>query len=174
MRAGVALGSNLHNRLGLLHEACRHLQSLHETGGPFLRSRVYETEPVDCPPGSPPFFNAVVEFSTLLPPLDLLSRLQDIEVALGRPRDHAFHAPRTIDLDLLYLEQMAFILPGLTLPHPRIGERLFVLCPLADVAPERILPGWACPVREILGKFPESRRPSAVADLFSPTNHHHE
>ena len=163
MRVGVALGSNLAQRLDLLRKACRHLQALHDGSGPFLRSRIYETEPIDCPPGSPAFLNAAVEFSSCSPPLDLLVELQRIEIALGRPRNHGFHAPRTIDLDLLYIDQLAFSLPDLTLPHPRIAERLFVLCPLNDICPDRILPGWTDNIRAHLAAFPS--RPTAVANL---------
>ena len=142
MRVGIALGSNLHERLHLLQAARTHLYAHHEDRGPFLCSRIYETEPMDCPPGSPSFLNAAIEIACTLPPLDLLIRLQSIEQTLGRPREHAFHAPRTIDLDILYYDNLHFTLPELTLPHPRISERPFVLCPLADICPERMLPGW--------------------------------
>jgi 2-amino-4-hydroxy-6-hydroxymethyldihydropteridine diphosphokinase len=141
MRAGIALGSNLGDRLHFLEEARRRLFSLHEGPGAFLCSQIYESDPVDCPDGSASFLNAAIELSTSLPPLDLLAGLQSIEVELGRPKDHAFHGPRSIDLDLLYCDDLQLSHPSLTLPHPRIAERLFVLKPLCDIAPERILPG---------------------------------
>jgi 2-amino-4-hydroxy-6-hydroxymethyldihydropteridine diphosphokinase len=165
MRVGIALGSNLHERLHLLQAARTHLFALHEDHGPFLCSRIYETEPVDCPPGSPCFLNAAIEIACTLPPLDLLARLQSIEQNLGRPREHAFHAPRTIDLDILYYDNLHFTLPELTLPHPRISERAFVLCPLADICPDRILPGWGKSIAVRLAEFPPESLPQAVADF---------
>ena len=165
MRVGIALGSNLHERLHLLQAARTHLYALHEDRGPFVCSRIYETEPMDCPPGSPCFLNAAIEIACTLPPLDLLASLQRIEQALGRPREHAFHAPRTIDLDILYYDNLHFILPELTLPHPRISERAFVLCPLADICPYRILPGWGKSIAACLAEFPAESLPQAVADF---------
>jgi len=163
MRVGIALGSNLDERLHLLRSARLHLQGLHEDRGPFLCSRIYETEPVDCPPGSPLFLNAAIEIACTLPPLDLLAALQRIEQTLGRPKNHAFHAPRTIDLDILYYDNLHFSLPELTLPHPRISERAFVLCPLADICPERILPGWEKSIADRLAEFLPADLPKAVA-----------
>ena len=165
MRAGIALGSNLGDRAARLREARRHLFALHDGSGPFLCSRIYETEPQDCPPGSPAFLNASIELHTALAPLDLLAALQRIEHQLGRPADHAFHAPRTIDLDILYYDNLSFTLPELTLPHPRIAERPFVLQPLADVVPTRILPGQSGTVADLLKKIPADARPSAMADF---------
>jgi 2-amino-4-hydroxy-6-hydroxymethyldihydropteridine diphosphokinase len=163
MRVGIALGSNLHERLHWLQSARLHLQSLHEDRGPFLCSRIYETEPIDCPPSSPLFLNAVIEIACTLPPLDLLDSLQRIEQTLGRPSDHEFHDPRTIDLDILYYDNLYFSLPELTLPHPRITGRPFVLCPLADICPSRILPGWEKSIAERLAEFSSGDLPKAVA-----------
>ena len=165
MRVGIALGSNLDDRLENLRAARRHLFALHEDRGPFLCSRIYETDPVDCPPGSPAFLNAAIELASTIPPLDLLEKLQRLEQILGRPANHAHHAPRTIDLDILYYDNLAFALPELTLPHPRIAERAFVLTPLADVAPDRILPGQRKKISELLKKIPAESKPTAVADF---------
>ena len=160
MRAGIALGSNLGDRAARLREARRHLFALHDGSGPFLCSRIYETEPQDCPPGSPAFLNAAIELHTALAPLDLLAALQRIEHQLGRPADHAFHAPRTIDLDILYLDNLRFVLPELAVPHPRIAERPFVLLPLADIAPNRLLRGFAETPAALATKIPHP--PKAV------------
>ncbi len=141
MRAGIALGSNLGDRLNSLREARRFLFSLHDGPGPFLCSKIYETEPVDCPNDSPRFLNAAIELTTSLAPLELLACLQSIEHKLGRPADHSFHGPRTLDLDLLYCDNLQMSLDALTLPHPGIADRLFVLRPLCDICPDRILPG---------------------------------
>jgi 2-amino-4-hydroxy-6-hydroxymethyldihydropteridine diphosphokinase len=165
MRVGIALGSNLDDRLENLRAARRHLFALHEDRAPFLCSRIYETEPVDCPPGSPAFLNAAIELACTIPPLDLLKKLQRLEQILGRPANHAHHAPRTIDLDILYYDNLAFALPELTLPHPRITERGFVLTPLADIAPDRILPGQRQKISELLMETPAHSKPTAVADF---------
>jgi 2-amino-4-hydroxy-6-hydroxymethyldihydropteridine diphosphokinase len=148
MRIGIALGSNLDDRLALLRSARKRIQSFHEDSGPFLCSRIYETAPADCPPGSPFFLNAALEMSSSLPPLDLLSELQRIEHDFGRPHDHGFHTPRTIDLDILYCDNLAFRLADLELPHPRIFERPFVLFPLIDICPDRILPRKSISIRQ--------------------------
>ncbi len=142
MRAGIALGSNLGNRQAHLTKAVADLKSLHE-GGAFLVSTFHETDPLDCPVDAPLFLNAVVELETSFSPLDLLAKLQDLEVAAGRSREHAFHAPRTLDLDLLYCDEMSLDHPDLKLPHPRITERIFVLAPLAEIRPEMRLTGWS-------------------------------
>ena len=149
MRIGIALGSNLEDRLLNIRTARELLLPLHDPDGPFLSSRIYETCPVDCPEGSLPFLNAVIELSSSLEPLDLLGRLLAIERQLGRPSGHPYHAPRTIDLDLLYCDNVEVSLPTLTLPHPRISERLFVLKPMADVCPDRALNRESCSVREM-------------------------
>lgn len=142
MRAGIALGSNLGDRHAFLNQAILNLKGLHEQGE-FLASSFLETEPQDCPPGSPAFLNAVVELETSLTPLLLLDRLQAFEIGAGRPRDHGFHAPRTLDLDILYCDDLILESPRLQLPHPRIRERNFVLKTLTEIRPDLILPGWS-------------------------------
>jgi 2-amino-4-hydroxy-6-hydroxymethyldihydropteridine diphosphokinase len=165
MRTAVALGSNIEDRLHHLRTARDHLRTLHNDQAPFLASRIYETAPVDCPPGSPAFLNAAIALSTDLPPLDLLAALQHIEQTLGRPRDHAHHAPRTIDLDILFCDNLAFTLPELTIPHPRLAERAFVLAPLADIEPDRILPGHHLTVRQLLATL--ATTPPTIADFLT-------
>jgi len=141
MRAGIALGSNLGERSAILSEAIGHLTEIHEHGD-FLLSSLHETEPMDCPPGSPLFLNGVVELETSLSPMELLHRLQEFEIAAGRPKNHDLNEPRKLDLDLLYCDGMTLNLPELELPHPRITGRLFVLAPLAEIRPDLRLPGW--------------------------------
>jgi len=147
MRAGIALGSNLGDRLGHLREARRRILALHDGSGPFLCSKIYETAPVDCPAGSLPFLNAAIELSTQTPPLDLFAELQQIEIESGRPTEHEYHGPRTLDLDLLYYGGLQLSHSSLTLPHKRITERFFVLKPLADICPDRVLPNEIPTVR---------------------------
>lgn len=143
MRAGIALGSNLGDRHALLNQAVGHLQSLHELShGDFFISAYHETEPVNCMLGTPPFLNAVGEIGTSLPPLELLHRLQQEEIRSGRPRKHERNTSRTLDLDLLYCDDMTLHHPELELPHPRMIDRSFVMTPLAEIRPELRLPGW--------------------------------
>lgn len=106
-----------------------------------LVSSVYETEPVDCPPGSGSFYNAVIELETGLPPLELLGRTQEIEQTLGRPAERERNAPRTVDLDLLYYDNLKLTEEGLILPHPRMWERAFVLLPLSEIRPDLVPDG---------------------------------
>lgn len=148
MEYGIALGSNLGERLGVLREA---VALMREAGMEVLAaSRVYETEPVDCPEGSGAFLNAVVVVASVLEPGDLLRELQSLEVRLGRPAGHGFHEPRTVDLDILYAGERVVREAALELPHPRLGERRFVLEPLADVRPSLVLPGFGVSVVELL------------------------
>lgn len=135
----IALGSNLEPRLENLRRAGHHLRQLAVPQTPFLMSRVYETSPVDCPPDSPPFLNAALELSTSLEPQALLHKLLRIEALLGRPPRHVRNAPRPIDLDLLYYDDLLLETSDLVLPHPRLTVRRFVLEPLADLHPNLVI-----------------------------------
>jgi 2-amino-4-hydroxy-6-hydroxymethyldihydropteridine diphosphokinase len=138
MNAGIALGSNLGDRGGEIRRAFAFLRSF----DPSARlSRIHESTPVDCPPGSGLFLNAVVVLETDLPALDLLDQFQAYELQRGRAVVRSVNAPRPIDLDLLFYGSEALDSPRLTLPHPRLHERLFVLLPLVEVAPDFRLPG---------------------------------
>jgi 2-amino-4-hydroxy-6-hydroxymethyldihydropteridine diphosphokinase len=150
-RAGIALGSNLGDRLGHLRAAIARLREIAASDGVFLTAPVYQTEPRLCPPGSPDFLNTVVEFSFGGSPLDLLVETRAIEKALGRALAGERNAPRIIDLDVLYLGGEISATHELELPHPRIGERRFVLQPLADIRPDLVLPGQTMNIAEMLG-----------------------
>lgn len=154
MRAGVALGSNLGNRLANMRNARKDLAQLKGVLPPMRTSAIYETEPVDCEPGATKFLNAVVEFEYSGPVLDLLRELRAIERLGGRPASHERNLSRTIDLDLLYFGDLEVETGELRLPHPRITDREFVLRPLADVRPEFILPKQAEPVASLLAGLP--------------------
>jgi 2-amino-4-hydroxy-6-hydroxymethyldihydropteridine diphosphokinase len=134
--AFIALGANLGDRLATLREATRRLADI---GVVEATSSVYETDPVGYL-DQPPFLNAVVQVRTTLPPEEILRRLLAIETAMGRTRTFR-NAPRTLDLDLLLLGAERRAVPGLTLPHPRLHERAFVLAPLAEIAPDARVPG---------------------------------
>lgn len=158
-RAGIALGSNLGDRLAHLQAAISYLREIAEPAAPVLLAPVYQTEPRFCPPGSPAFLNTVVEIGFDGTPLELLEKTRSVEIRLGRLRGSERNAPRTIDIDLLYLGKETLDHPELTLPHPRIAERRFVLQPLADIRPELILPGQHRPVSEMLAHLVTDEAP---------------
>ncbi len=133
--AYVALGANLGDRLATLQAAVRRLEAL---GTVDARSSVYETDPVGYA-AQAPFLNAVVRLRTDLDPASLLASLQDIEADFGRVRSFR-NAPRTLDLDLLLYDDLVLDTPTLTLPHPRLHDRAFVLVPLAEIAPDLVHP----------------------------------
>lgn len=163
MRCGIALGSNLGDRLAHLRTALAAIRPLHAGDEPPLVSPVYETEPVNSAPGTPAYLNAVVEIESDRAALGLLRALQQIEHREGRPLAHDYHAPRTLDLDLLYLGGAVLQSEALTLPHPRMGERRFVLQPLADIRPDLVLPGFKQTVAELLAALPEAPRVAPFA-----------
>jgi 2-amino-4-hydroxy-6-hydroxymethyldihydropteridine diphosphokinase len=148
VHAWVALGANLGDPRTTLEAA---VVALDRSEGirvlavsPWLR-----TAPVGGPPGQPPFENGVLELATTLGPRALLDRLLAVEARFGRDRAHEVrHGPRTLDLDLLLYGDERIAEPDLEVPHPRLEERLFVLRPLAALAPGRRLPRSGRTVRE--------------------------
>ncbi|MBV8124094.1 MAG: 2-amino-4-hydroxy-6-hydroxymethyldihydropteridine diphosphokinase [Burkholderiaceae bacterium] len=136
-RAWVGLGANLGNLDATLAAALEALAGL--PGTRLLRSSsFYRSAPVDS--SGPDYLNAVAELETALAPLQLLDALQAIESAHGRERPY-LNAPRTLDLDLLSYGDWVLNSPRLTLPHPRLHQRAFVLQPLLELAPDLSLPG---------------------------------
>lgn len=132
-RAYIGLGANLGADLGAtLTQAALHLAALPQTQVVALSS-LWRSAPVDAE--GPDFVNAVAALDTELAPAALLDALQAIEFAHGRERPYR-HAPRTLDLDLLLYGDVVLDTARLTLPHPRLGERAFVLRPLMEIAPE--------------------------------------
>lgn len=131
MRAFVALGSNLGDRLGHLQAAVAGLPGVVAVSG------VYETEPVGGPGDQPPYLNAVVELDTPIGPRRLLEVGQALEAAAGRVRTERW-GPRTLDVDVIVVGDLVVDEPDLTVPHPRMPERAFVLIPLHDLAPELV------------------------------------
>src|SRR3954464_6325671 len=150
--AFVALGSNLGNSRELLLEAAKRLEAF--SAAPVRLSGIIQTEPVDCPPGSPPFLNAVagLEPHAGETPESLLRKIQHIENDLGRRRTGLRNEARVIDLDLIAFGRQTRSSPELILPHPRAHLRRFVLQPLAEIAPDLILPGQRQTVSELLAK----------------------
>jgi len=142
-KVGISFGANLGDPLAQFREALRRLAPAMASEH-LLVSPVYETAPVDCPPGSPSFLNAVVEFETDWSPSQLLALTQKIETGLGRPANRERNAPRPIDLDLLYYDDLQIATEKLQLPHPRLRERAFVLVPLRAIRPD-LVPASAIP-----------------------------
>lgn len=139
--AYIGLGANLDSPRKQIGQALSALSELPESKliavSPFYRSA-----PMG-PPDQPDYINAAASLLTLLPARDLLAAMQAIEHRQGRRRDGQRWGPRTIDLDLLVYGNARMNEPGLTLPHPGIAERNFVLFPLRDIAPGLVIPGLA-------------------------------
>ncbi len=150
----VALGANLGNAVETLGAAAEALAS--QADGPVLRSPLYRTTPVDCPPGSPPFLNAVVAFRPRpgLTPEGLLEFTQRLEREAGRRPKQVLNEARPLDVDLIDWTGETRGSERLVLPHPRAASRRFVLGPLADVFPRRRLQGMTQSVAELLRQLP--------------------
>lgn len=164
MRTGIALGSNLGNRLPNLRLGRDAVACL--STGPVLSSRVYETEPVDCESDAPNFLNAVIEIEFDGDPFELLAALQRIESDAGRPAGRTRNSPRTLDLDILYNGNRVLSSERLIIPHPRLHERRFVLAPLHDIRPDLILPKQTSTVAALLLALPPEFPVSIHADTF--------
>jgi len=137
-RAFIALGSNLQDPAAQVNSALREIAELPDTK--LLRhSSLYRTAPVGYD-NQPDFINAAAEVSTTQQPLALLRALLALEARHGRERPFP-NAPRVLDLDLLIYDDQVMQTPELTLPHPRLHERGFVLFPLAEIAPDLDIPG---------------------------------
>lgn len=148
----LGLGSNLGDRAGTLWEALRRLGA--EPAVTVRRvSSLVETRPAGGPGDQPRFLNAAALVETTLPPAELLAVLRGIEDGLGRERGERW-GPRTIDLDLLLYDRTVFESPVLTIPHPRLHERRFVLAPAAEVAPEFLHPIFGLTIRQLLQQLP--------------------
>lgn len=153
MRAGIALGSNLGDRLAALQSARESVLKIQGVAAPLVCSSLYETDPVDSSPDAGRFLNAVMEVEFGGEPPALLRALQAIEHAMGRPAQRALNAPRTVDLDILYLGDLVLSAPELVVPHPRLHLRRFVLTPLAEIRPRLILPGQRATAAALLSSL---------------------
>ncbi len=150
MRVGIALGSNLGDRLAHLRQARALVLALPKISPPVIDSRVYETEPVGSSPDAGAYLNAIIEVEYDGQPITLLDGLQGIEAEMGRPSKRPRNAPRTIDLDILYAGNLVLSNEEVVIPHPRLHRRRFVLTPLADIRPELILPGQQQSIASLL------------------------
>ena len=146
----VALGSNLGDSRQIILQAFKRLREL--SAAPLLQSSLWQTTPVDCPPGSSLFVNAV---AGLVPwpgerPESLLAKLRALEKEFGRQPKSIHNQSRPLDLDLIAFGREIRNAPELILPHPRAQQRRFVLQPLGEIAPDLILPGQEKTVAELL------------------------
>ena len=149
----VALGANLGDSSETLREAMQRLDLL--AALPSQRSSLWQSSPVDCPPGSPPFVNAAVAFEPAAgeTPESLLTKLQTLEKEFGRAAKKVLNEPRPLDLDLIAFGAEVRSTSQLTLPHPRAHLRRFVLEPLNEIAPDLVLPGQTKPIRQLLAEI---------------------
>ncbi|HEV8296857.1 MAG TPA: 2-amino-4-hydroxy-6-hydroxymethyldihydropteridine diphosphokinase [Acidimicrobiales bacterium] len=137
-RAFLGLGSNLGDRRAQLREAVDAIPEV------VAVSPVYETAPVGGPDGQGPYLNLVVELDTRRSPRELLDICRERETAAGRVREVRW-GPRTLDVDVLWVDGATVDEPDLVVPHPRMFERAFVLMPLRDLAPDLVPAGWVDP-----------------------------
>lgn len=129
------------------------------SSAPLLRSTLWTTKPVDCPPGSLDFLNAVVALSPMPgeTPESLLAKLQALEREFGRLPKQMLNEPRPLDLDIIAFGSETRAGPELTIPHPRAHLREFVLSPLNEIAPDLVLPGHQLSVRALLSRLRSGR-----------------
>lgn len=151
--AYVSLGSNLGDSRLTIRSAMDRLQEY--SVEPILKSSLWQTAPVDCPPGSPPFINAAVGLAPRPDevPESLLAILQSLERQFGRTPKTVLNEPRRLDLDLIAFGSSMRHIPQLKLPHPRAHLRRFVLQPLSEIAPDLILPGQLKTVAQLLANL---------------------
>lgn len=147
-RVGIALGANLGARLANLREARDVLRDLGGFDSLCHQAPLYMSAPVDCAEDAPDFLNTVIEIDFSGSPMELLQITQGIELRLGRAVDHGYNTPRVIDIDILYFGAIESSEPILTLPHPRMLDRRFVLQPLNDIRPDLVLPRDAATISE--------------------------
>jgi 2-amino-4-hydroxy-6-hydroxymethyldihydropteridine diphosphokinase len=160
----IGLGSNLDRPVVQLRRAFTELAQLPHTSG-MQQSRFYRSKPLG-PQDQPDYLNAVAALQTRLEPHELMQQLRNIELAHGRRRSPETRwGPRTLDLDLLLYGERVLHTQGLTLPHPQLHKRSFVLYPLAELAPDLMIPGYG-PVRLL-----RERCTSPAIELYEETAH---
>lgn len=146
----LSLGSNLGDRAENLRTAIARLEDF---GNVAAVSSFYETEPVDVPAQQPWFLNCAVKFETEKMPRQLMAAILTLEQSMGRQRRQN-KGPRTVDIDVLLFGSSIIELPSLTVPHPRMHQRRFVLEPLAEIAPDTRHPVFKRTIRELRDALP--------------------
>ena len=155
--AFISLGANLGDPKRTILEAINCLREYSDK--PVLRSSIWQTPPVDCPPGSPPFLNAVI---AIVPrsgetPQSLLAKLHELEKSFGRKQKKILNEARPLDLDLIAFGNETSSTMELRLPHPRAHLRRFVLEPLSEIAPNLLLVGQSKTVSQLLDSLPREQ-----------------
>jgi 2-amino-4-hydroxy-6-hydroxymethyldihydropteridine diphosphokinase len=174
-RAFIGIGTNLGDKAANYREAIVRIADLPGTRV-VRQSSVYETDPVGAVELKGPFFNGVIEIETELPADALMRRMLAIERTMGRkrvpgrkPARGRRYQARVIDLDLLFFDKEVRDTPALTLPHPRLHERRFVLAPMAELAPALIHPELNLSISDLLATLKSPQRVTlARADLLRP------
>jgi 2-amino-4-hydroxy-6-hydroxymethyldihydropteridine diphosphokinase len=146
----LSLGSNLGDREGNLRTA---IEKLKEIGNPVDVSSFYETEPVEVASAQPWFLNCAVKLDTEKMPRQLIAAISAVEQEMGRQRKQQ-KGPRTIDIDILLFGSSVIEIPSLTIPHPKLHQRRFVLEPLAEIAPDARHPIFKRTIRELRDGLP--------------------
>ncbi len=163
-RAFIGLGGNLGDPLTLFCDARRQLQ-LHRGIEVVASSALYRTNPVGGPPGQPDYLNAAVELAIGLSPQELFETCLVLEQRAGRKRTERWGA-RTLDIDLLFVENQVCSTPHLILPHPRLHQRHFVLQPLHDLAPDLIHPRLNLSIFDLLLALPQEAGVTRIQDIW--------
>lgn len=158
MELAFSLGSNVGDRLHYLREAKQRVLEWEDTAWT-AQSPVYETEPVGVKEQyrDQAYLNSVLVIETEATAELWLHRLQQIEKQLGRSRSDDRYAPRTLDIDILYAGEAMIDSGGLQVPHPRWTQRRFVVQPLVDVRPDKVIPGTGIPVHQVLEELAEDK-----------------
>jgi 2-amino-4-hydroxy-6-hydroxymethyldihydropteridine diphosphokinase len=164
-RVYLSLGSNVGDRTANLNAAIDRLSGL---GKVTAVSSFYETEPVELT-AQPWFLNCAVELDTEKMPRQLLTAILDIEKEMGRQRIQK-KGPRTLDIDILLFGNSMVKMKGLTIPHPAMHERRFVLEPLTEIAPEVRHPVFKRTVRELRDALPPGQTVKRASDVRGPTS----
>jgi 2-amino-4-hydroxy-6-hydroxymethyldihydropteridine diphosphokinase len=151
----IALGSNLGDSRKIILDAMARLQNFSDE--PILKSSLWQTSPVDCPPNSPKFVNAVAGLAPQKneTPESFLKKLRELEKEFGRAPKSVLNEPRPLDLDLIAFGKETCNSLELILPHPRAHLRRFMLQPLSEIMPDLILPGQRKTVLQLLAGLPE-------------------
>jgi 2-amino-4-hydroxy-6-hydroxymethyldihydropteridine diphosphokinase len=170
--AYIGMGANLESRAGAPAETLRAAADmLSNLGSIPARSSLYSTAPVGYA-DQPRFTNAVVALDTALSPLALLQQLMQIERHFGRDRAASFlNGPRTLDLDILLIGDLCIATADLTVPHPRLTERAFVLVPLHQIAPQLRIPPTNAFVADLLDRLSRSAPADVQAILPIESSH---
>ena len=167
--AYLALGSNLGDRLGAMRAAVRALAGHAELPIDLAHdvASLYESGPVGGPSNQPPYLNSVLRVQTSLAASDYFAAVLSIETSLGRVREERW-GPRVIDIDLLFMGDLIIDSPALTLPHPRLHERRFVLEPLSELAADLIHPITGLSIGALIQRLRDDRGTETVTRIQGP------